>query len=144
MNFTNKHKKFGGFTLLEILVVISIIGILIAIGSAPFTTAQKKGRDARRRADMKQYQSAFEQYFSENNTYATCATMEGGFVGGAPADPKTGTTTPYTCTTTATPITGYCVCATLDFSTTGNASAGNAGACTFAAGSSMFCVQNLQ
>jgi len=93
---------------------------------------------------MKQYQSAFEQYFSENNTYATCATMEGGFVGGAPADPKTGTTTPYTCTTTATPITGYCVCATLDFSTTGNASAGNAGACTFAAGSSMFCVQNLQ
>ncbi|PIX81174.1 MAG: hypothetical protein COZ34_04590 [Candidatus Pacebacteria bacterium CG_4_10_14_3_um_filter_34_15] len=144
MNFTNKHKKFGGFTLLEILVVISIIGILIAIGSAAFTTAQKKGRDARRRADMKQYQSAFEQYFSENNTYATCATMEGGFVGGAPADPKTGTTTPYTCTTTATPITGYCVCATLDFSTTGNASAGNAGACTFAAGSSMFCVQNLQ
>lgn len=144
MNFTNKHKKFGGFTLLEILVVISIIGILIAIGSAAFTTAQKKGRDARRRADMKQYQSAFEQYFSENNTYATCATMEGGFVGGAPADPKTGTTTPYTCTTTATPITGYCVCATLDFTTTGNATAGLAGACTFSPGGSKFCVQNLQ
>ncbi len=141
MHFINKHKKFGGFTLLEILVVISIIGILIAIGSAAFTTAQKKGRDARRRADMKQYQSAYEQYFSENNAYSTCAAMNVGFVGGAPTDPKSGAA--YSCTVSAGNA-GYCVCATLDFSTTGNANGGAAGVCSFAANGTSFCVQNLQ
>ncbi|MBU0974753.1 type IV pilin protein [Patescibacteria group bacterium] len=142
MNFRKKLQKFGGFTLLEILVVISIIGILIAIGSAAFTTAQKKGRDARRRADMKQYQNAFEQYYSENDAYNSCTNMEAGFVGGPPADPKPGGTA-YSCTVSALNA-GYCVCATLDFTTTGNASGGGAGVCTFVANSTKFCVQNLQ
>lgn len=144
-NFQKKLKKYSGFTLLEILVVISIIGILIAIGSAAFTTAQKKGRDARRRADIKQYQSAFEQYYSEANTYAACATMENAnFVSGAPTDPKTGSA--YDCTVdSAVSPTGYCVCATLDFETSGNANAGSAaGVCNFSAGGPEFCVQNLQ
>lgn len=138
----NKLKYYSGFTLLEILVVISIIGILIAIGSAAFSTAQKKGRDTRRFADMKQYQSVFELYYSENNTYASCAAMEAGFVGGVPTDPKTGGTA-YSCTTNVG-LTGYCVCATLDYSTTGNGSGGASGVCTFAANSTHYCVQNLQ
>ncbi len=143
MNLKNKLKKLGGFTLLEILVVVSIIGILIAIGSSAFTTAQKKGRDAKRRSDMKQYQNAFEQYYSENGNYAACAVMEDTFVGFAPVDPKPGTASPYNCTVNLT-NTSYCVCATLDFTTSGNASGGAAGTCTFVADSTNYCVQNLQ
>jgi type IV pilus assembly protein PilE len=136
-----KTRKPSGFTLLEILVVISIIGILIAIGAAAFSTAQKKGRDARRRADIKQYQSAFEQYYSANDGYGTCAVMESGFVGFAPTDPKTGAG--YDCTVDAT-NTAYCVCATLDNTSSGNASGGAAGACTFVSGGTDFCVESLQ
>jgi len=136
-----KSRKNSGFTLLEILVVISIIGILIAIGATAFSTAQKKGRDARRRADIKQYQTAFEQYYSQNNSYGTCAAMESEFVGLAPTDPKTGLG--YDCTVNAS-NSSYCVCATLDNTSSGNATGGTAGVCTFSSGGTDFCVESLQ
>ena len=53
-----------GFTLIEILVVVGIIAILIGMGTVSFSTAQKKARDARRKADMQAIQNSFEQYYS--------------------------------------------------------------------------------
>ncbi len=52
------------FTLLEILVVIGIIAVLVAMGTASYSTAQKKARDAKRRGDLKAIQNALEQYYS--------------------------------------------------------------------------------
>ncbi|MCG2691197.1 prepilin-type N-terminal cleavage/methylation domain-containing protein, partial [Microgenomates group bacterium] len=46
-----KHK---GFTLIELLVVIAIIGILSSVGLSTFTTAQIKGRDAKRKTHLSQ------------------------------------------------------------------------------------------
>ena len=138
-----KNAKIKGFTLLELLVVISIIGILIAIGSAAFITAQKKGRDAKRRADMKAYQTVLEQYYAENDKYDVCGTMEGYFSGGsAPVDPKTGLG--YNCSTTPSTNLNYCVCAILDFDSEGNSAAGSNGACAFGSDTTDFCVRNLQ
>ncbi len=57
--FNNK-----GFTLLELLVVIGIIAILVAVGTASYSTVQKKARDAKRKTDLKELQSAYEQYYS--------------------------------------------------------------------------------
>jgi len=56
----NKH----GFTLLEMLVVLGIIGVIMAIATSSFSTAQKKARDSRRRSDLKAIQNAVEQYYS--------------------------------------------------------------------------------
>ncbi len=42
-----------GFTLIELIVVIGIIGLLATVGIASLTFAQKKARDARRVADVK-------------------------------------------------------------------------------------------
>lgn len=140
-------KNRAGFTLLELLVVISIIGILIAIGSAAFSTAQKKGRDARRRGDIKALQDGFEQYYSGNDgSYAaSCATMTGNtdyFPAGPLVDPKgasydsTNYNTVGGCSTT-----GYCVCATLE--TGGGNGSPNGTSCTFS-GDTHYCLTNLQ
>ena len=46
------YRKTFGFTLIELIVVISIIGILVTIGTATYTTAQQKSRDVRRKQDL--------------------------------------------------------------------------------------------
>jgi len=62
-----KLKK--AFTLIELLVVISIIAILIAAVSASFTNAQAKGRDGKRKSDLKSVQQALEVYLQTNGKY---------------------------------------------------------------------------
>jgi type II secretion system protein G len=73
MNFNRKYIN-KGFTLLELLVVIAIIGILVAIGTASYTTAQKKSRDARRQSDLKAIQNAMEQCYSLDTQYPVSIT----------------------------------------------------------------------
>ncbi len=66
-------KKNKGFTLIEILVVVGIIGLLSAIvlvGIGPF---RAKGRDARRISDLRQVQSGLELYYAKNQKYPTAA-----------------------------------------------------------------------
>ncbi len=63
-----KAKPYG-FTLIELLIAVTIIAILISIGTASFLKAQSQARDARRLADLSDIQSALEQYYSENGIY---------------------------------------------------------------------------
>ena len=51
-----------GFTLIELLVVIAIIGILASFAIASFNSAQAKGRDSRRKADLDAIKKALELY----------------------------------------------------------------------------------
>ena len=50
-----------GFTLIELLVVISIIGLLAAAGLSVYTSAQKKGREAKVKADFLDIRNALAQ-----------------------------------------------------------------------------------
>lgn len=87
----NQTKR--GFTLIELLVVIAIIGILSSVVLASLNSARKKGRDARRIADVKQVQLALELYYDANGTYP--AAISGteltapGFIATNPKDPTT-------------------------------------------------------
>jgi len=62
-----KNKK--GFTLVELLIVISIIGILAGLGLSSYPKAQKQARDGKRKADLEQIRSALEIYRSDCKTY---------------------------------------------------------------------------
>jgi len=146
-----------GFTLLELLVTISIIGILLAIGSVSFSTAQKRGRDSRRQADMKAIQKALEQCYAVDNSYPLTGSLVEGesldCVGGTtvmnqlPDDPQA-VSKDYTYTADGDPATAYCLCAGLENLATGNASnVGAAGVCTWDSGGAdndYFCVSNQQ
>lgn len=145
-NFSSFQQKSRGFTLLELLVVISIIGLLIALGVASYTTAQQNGRDAKRRSDMKAVQSAFEQYYAVNGAYpddAGCTPADPAITSvmpaGLPSDPKPGQTAySFSCSTDA-----YCSCALLEKQDGGNAAAPSGTSCNLGTGS-YFCVENLQ
>lgn len=61
--------KVKGFTLVELLVVLAIIGILAAIGLGNFYTAQVKSRDAKRKQDLDHVQRALEMYYNDYKRY---------------------------------------------------------------------------
>lgn len=63
-----KQKK-NGFTMIELLIVIVILGILSAIGLGSFTSSQQKARDSRRKSDLKSIGVALETYYNDNGGY---------------------------------------------------------------------------
>ena len=57
----------SGFTMIELLIVMAIIGILATLFVATYPNARKRARDAQRQSDMRQYQTALEKYANKNN-----------------------------------------------------------------------------
>src|SRR5499425_794537 len=65
-----------GFTLIELLIVVVIIGILAAIAIPKFATTKVKANMASIQTDLRNYMTAQEAFFSDNNTtYGTDALL---------------------------------------------------------------------
>ena len=100
-----------GFTLIELMVVISIIAILSVIGLTIFSGVQKNARDAKRKADLKAIATALEIYKtkSSTNTYPATGTwvfsdsasdpwipgLDSNYMISVPRDPKNSGGPPY-------------------------------------------------
>lgn len=108
-----------GFTLVELLVVISIIAVLSVIGITIFSSTQKTARDSRRRADVDALSKAIEAHYNSSqnqnciaNAGTYCAPVDEWFSGGSrPKDPQTNA---YYTGEPANGVTTYNVCATLE------------------------------
>lgn len=66
-----------GFTLIEMLVVISIIGILAGLTLTGIGTARKNARDTQRKSDLQQYKVTLEAYATNNNSQYPNRTYNG-------------------------------------------------------------------
>ncbi len=87
-------KKQSGFTLLELLIVIVIIGILALLIIPNITSAPKKARDTKRKTDITTVRKGLEEYFVNNNVYPNAltdlTTGSAPIIKTLPTDPKAG------------------------------------------------------
>jgi len=75
------RKISQGFTLIELIVVVTIIGILATLIAINYSGSQAKARDAKRKSDLSDYSSAIESYFDDNNYYPKAKSSLGGGIG---------------------------------------------------------------
>lgn len=141
------YQKSNGFTLIEILVVATIMIVLTAIGIASFSAANQNARDAKRKADLETLRQAMVLYKTQSSTGVYPQGSYDAITGTSGLTPSTGTqflTPPvprnppnnaaYLVTNSTS--SSFCFCALMD-----NPAKGNSGAaCTFS-GTTHYCVR---
>ncbi len=91
LRVTGEAKASVGFTLLELLVVMAIIGILAAIAVPALRDSPQKAREAALREDLFTLRSVIDQYHGDKGYYpADLQTLvTDGYVRKIPIDPMT-------------------------------------------------------
>ncbi|TSC53516.1 MAG: general secretion pathway protein G [Microgenomates group bacterium LiPW_16] len=98
-------KASHGFTLVELMIVISIISILVSLGATNYVQQMKKARDGERKTELEQIRSALEMCRADTGSYpATGSFSFGGtltcggntYMNPVPTDPKNSSPYIYT------------------------------------------------
>ncbi len=120
----------NGFTLIELMIVVALIGILAAVGYPSYQSSVLKGHRAEAQADMLEAAGFIERIYTENGNY-TAATLP------YSVSPRTGTTsyaltlvknaTSFTVTATPSGVQATDQCGTLTVNNTGAQTAAIAG-----------------
>jgi prepilin-type N-terminal cleavage/methylation domain-containing protein len=72
-----KKRNLGnkGFTIVELLIVIVVIGILALLVITTYSGIQAKARNAKRQTDIQSVQTQLEAFFSQNGYYPSLGNM---------------------------------------------------------------------
>jgi len=92
-------KKIKGLSLIELLIVISIIGFLLLFIAPPILVQLQKARDGKRKLDINLIQKSLEEYYDSIGCYPErlpeCGKPFVDFLFGMPCDPKSKSFYPY-------------------------------------------------
>lgn len=72
--YLDKRKNLSGYSLIEVMVVVSIMSLLGSLFLVAVDNARIKARDAKRKADLLQVSKALELYYASNSTYQVAGT----------------------------------------------------------------------
>jgi general secretion pathway protein G len=85
-------RRDDGFTLLELITVVAIIGILVGIALPNYKTAITQSREAVLKEDLFRFRDTIDQYYADKGKWPASleALVEEGYLRKVPADPMTG------------------------------------------------------
>lgn len=72
-----KYMKHRGFSIVEVAIVITILGILIGLGTVNLNSSRSKARDNERKDDLDTIALHLESYYDREGKYPDVATIEG-------------------------------------------------------------------
>jgi type IV pilus assembly protein PilE len=71
-----KHTKAGGFTLIELMIVVAVIGVLAAIAFPSYQEQVRKSHRTDAQTAMLELAQRLERCFTLANTYVGCPTVQ--------------------------------------------------------------------
>ncbi|PWB78833.1 MAG: hypothetical protein C3F15_00700 [Holophagae bacterium] len=88
---SDRRRRGRGFTLIELMVVVAIIGILAVVALPAMRTAPLKAREAVLKADLYQIRSCIDQYLGDKGEYPESlqGLVDAGYLRFVPIDPIT-------------------------------------------------------
>jgi type IV pilus assembly protein PilA len=75
MGTSLKKRNYKGFTIVELLIVIVVIGILALLVITTYSGIQAKARNAKRQSDIAALQTQLEAFYSQNGYYPSLTDM---------------------------------------------------------------------
>ena len=86
-----RRRREGGFTLVELLIVISLISILAAMGLVQYRNSVLSSREAVLRTDLFRMRDAIDQYYADKGKYPSAldSLVSDGYMRKVPEDPIT-------------------------------------------------------
>lgn len=149
-----KRNTSKAFTVIELLVVVTIIIVLTTIGVTSFTQAGVSSRNSKRKADMENVRQALVLYRSDMSAYpiALLPSATGRYTvaigtlvtadylsAPVPTDPKNVAPYQYNYTSSVGPPPTFCLCAGLEGTNAGNSTTTD---CSSYATGNFYCVES--